>query len=69
MYSITGLPPSFGHERTLQLQDEIATLEARLAEMGEDGDCAYERAMSRLYTGMLEERRRRLATLVGIQPA
>lgn len=65
----TGMPPAVGDEQALQLQDEIATLESRLNEMGIDGDCAYERAMSRLYTGMVEDRKRRLASLRNAQPA
>jgi hypothetical protein len=57
------MTPAVGDEQALQLQDEIATLESRLEDMGIDGDCAYERAMSRLYTDMVEDRKRRLAAL------
>lgn len=60
----TGMPLAVGDDQAMQLRDEIATLEYRLAEMGVDGDCAYERAMSRLYTGMVEDRKRRLAALL-----
>jgi hypothetical protein len=63
------MPPVVGDEQALQLQDEIAALEGRLKEMGIDGDCAYERAMSRLYTDMVEDRKRRLASLRNAQPA
>jgi len=63
MYHTTGMPPAVGDEQALQLQDEIATLESRLEAMGIDGDCAYERAMSRLYTDMVEDRKRCLAAL------
>ncbi len=45
------------------LEEEIAALEHRLDIMGMDGDCAYERAMSRLYHRMIEERKQRLADL------
>jgi hypothetical protein len=69
MFHTTGMPPAVGDEQALQLQDEIATLENRLKEMGIDGDCAYERAMSRLYTDMVEDRKRRLAGLRNAQPA
>jgi len=69
MYHCTGMPPVVGDEQALQLQDEIAALEGRLKEMGIDGDCAYERAMSRLYTDMVEDRKRRLASLRNAQPA
>jgi hypothetical protein len=37
--------------------------------MGMDGDCAYERAMSRLYTTMVEDRKRQLAALPLVPPA
>ena len=35
----------------------IAYLERRLAEMGQDGDCAYERAMATLFREQLKMRR------------
>jgi hypothetical protein len=35
----------------------------RLAQMALHDDCAYEKAMVRAYEGMLDERRRRLASL------
>ncbi len=56
-----------GYHRTRQLLEEIATLERRLEDMGLDGDCAYERAISRLYTGMVEDRKQQLAVL-GVAP-
>lgn len=62
MYHTTGML-AVGDDQALQLQDEIAALEARLTDMGMDGDCAYERAMSRLYTDMVADRKRRLAAL------
>lgn len=63
MYQTTGMPLAVGDEQVPQLLDEIAALESRLEDMGMDGDCAYERAMSRLYTGMVEDRKRLLAAL------
>jgi hypothetical protein len=59
----TGLEPAVGEDQTLQLLEEIATLENRLEDMGVDGDCAYERAMSRLYTDMVQDRKRQLAAV------
>jgi hypothetical protein len=46
-----------------QVEHEIEQLEARLAQMALHDDCAYEKAMVRAYEGMLDERRRRLASL------
>jgi hypothetical protein len=45
------------------LRQEIAFFEARLTEMGERGDCAYERALSKAYQLLLQERRNQLAAL------
>ncbi len=45
------------------LRQEIAFFEARLHEMGEAGDCAYERALSRAYETLLRERRSQLTQL------
>ena len=50
-------------EREMELAGEIATLEQRLHSMGMDGDCAYERAISKLYHSMIEERKQQLAEL------
>jgi hypothetical protein len=47
----------------LELLEEITLLERRIRLMGEDGDCAYERAMSALYQTMVAERWRRIAAL------
>ena len=46
-----------------QLQEEISTLERRLDVMGMDGDCAYERAMSKVYTSLVAQRKAELAAL------
>jgi len=45
------------------LRQEIAFFEARLHEMGDAGDCAYERALSRAYETLLRERRGQLTQL------
>lgn len=43
-----------------RLQDEIDYMEARLAEIGHDGDCAYEKAMVRFFHEQVAARRARL---------
>jgi len=48
---------------TQALEEEIRMFECRLAQLGPDGDCAYERALSRVYDNLLEERRNRLAAM------
>ncbi|WP_297528542.1 hypothetical protein [Thiohalobacter sp.] len=48
---------------TRLLEEEIRLFEWRLARLGLDGDCAYERALSRAYGSLLEERRSRLAAM------
>lgn len=63
MQYFTALPSVHAPDPVLCLQEEIAILERRLENMGVDGDCAYERAMSRLYTAMVKERKQRLVTL------
>lgn len=50
-------------ESRSRLLEEIAYLEARLMEIGENGDCAYEKAMVRSYTALLETRRNELLAL------
>jgi len=37
--------------------EEIACIENRLAEIGPDGDCAYENAMIRIFESQVELRR------------
>lgn len=59
----TSLQPALGEERALRISEEIAALEHRLNDMGMDGDCAYERAMSRLYASLLQDRKHQLAVL------
>lgn len=48
------------HDDPDRLREEIAFMEARLAELGHDGDCAYEKAMIRFYHQQLAARRERL---------
>ena len=43
-----------------RLLEEIAFMESRLAEIGHDGDCAYEKAMIRFYHQQMAARRERL---------
>ncbi|MGD1982785.1 MAG: hypothetical protein PVF93_02650 [Chromatiaceae bacterium] len=43
-----------------RLRDEIETLEKRLAQIGPDGDCGYEKAMIRFFHDQIDRRRRRL---------
>ena len=45
---------------TSRVHEEIAAIEARLAQLGPDGDCSYENAMIRFYERQLGERRRLL---------
>jgi len=47
-----------------EIAEEIAMLEARLHSVGLDGDCAYERALSKVYDALLVQRRRQLASLL-----
>lgn len=45
-----------------RVAEEIACIEARLTEMGHDGDCAYENALIHFFEGQLEMRRDWLET-------
>ena len=63
MHSCLEVQLQWGERRSLELLEEISLLERRIRLMGEDGDCAYERAMSRLYQTMVADRWRRLAAL------
>lgn len=51
------------------LRQQIAFFEARLLEMGEQGDCAYERALSTAYQHLLQECRQELARLMTVAAA
>lgn len=44
-----------------RLKEEIRYMEARLDEIGFEGDCAYERAMSRFFVEQIASRRQQLA--------
>jgi len=55
--------PVADYRVTDYLRQEIAFFETRLHEMGEQGDCAYERALSRAYETLLNERRHQLTQL------
>jgi hypothetical protein len=46
-----------------RLLEEIAYMESRLAEIGHDGDCAYEKAMIRFYHQQVAQRRERLGLI------
>lgn len=48
----------------VSLQEEIAVLERRLDDMGLDGDCAYERAISKVYINLLASRKQQVAALM-----
>jgi hypothetical protein len=67
MHHATSLQPAIREDQTLQLIEEIAALESRLEDMGMDGDCAYERAISRVYAVMVEERKQQLAALCSLR--
>lgn len=53
-------------DTAVHLEEEIVTLERRIREMGVDGDCAYERAMSKVYIGLVEKRKLQLAELLQV---
>jgi hypothetical protein len=52
--------PPFVRGDAARLREEIAYLEARLEEIGHDGDCAYEKAMIRFFEQELAARRAHL---------
>ncbi len=52
-----------GEQGRSRLIEEIAYLEARLIAMGQNGDCAYEKAMARSYRELLRQRRQELGSL------
>lgn len=49
--------------KTESLLSDIKYLENRLEEMGYNGDCAYERAMSQAFEQLITEKRQTLASL------
>lgn len=46
-----------------RIEEEIQFMESRLEEMGFEGDCAYERAMTKFYQQEIAFRRARIAGL------
>lgn len=58
----SGIDSHFGGDPA-RLREEIQYMETRLSEIGFEGDCAYERAMSKFYQEQIETRKRRLAGL------
>jgi hypothetical protein len=61
MHSCLEVQLQSGERGAPELREEITLLERRIRLMGEDGDCAYERAMTTLYQRMAAERRRQIA--------
>lgn len=55
--------PARGAEQEADIHADIRYLEARLAEMGLAGDCAYERALAQTFTHLLRQRRQSLSRL------
>lgn len=45
------------HMDAEQVREEVARLEARLQEIGHDGDCAYEKAMVRFFEQEVDVRK------------
>lgn len=56
-------PRHRGAEHITRLREEIAYLEARLDEIGGNGDCAYEKSLARSYVVLLKERRDQLTRI------
>lgn len=46
-----------------RVEEEIAAIEARLHQIGHDGDCAYEKAMVRFFEDQIALRRQWLDAL------
>ena len=65
MHSSLEVQLQSGQRAAPELREEITLLERRIRLMGEDGDCAYERAMSVLYQRMVAERRRQILVCPG----
>lgn len=45
-----------------RIEEEIAVLQRRLAQIGPDGDCGYEKAMIRFFREQIAIRQQRLGT-------
>jgi len=52
-----------GGSAEARLNEEIGLFAERLRRFGGDGDCAYERALDRLYQSLMNERLQQLADL------
>jgi len=46
-----------------RLEEEISYMETRLEEIGFEGDCAYEKAISKFFRAQIDVRRRALAEI------
>jgi hypothetical protein len=57
------------HNQEQALLEDIAYCEARLRQMGHLGDCAYEKAMTRFYEALVEEKRQSLERIRSGRPA
>jgi hypothetical protein len=55
-------------DRQTRMLEEIAYLEARLRDIGGNGDCAYEKSLERSYRSLISERRQLLAEGYSRQP-
>lgn len=58
--TFTGIKAAARTTNTGRIKEEIATLERRLAEIGPDGDCGYEKALIRFFEQQLGMRRAQL---------
>ena len=56
-------PQPHHHREYRRLQEEIVCIEARLHAIGHNGDCAYEKALARRYSELLQDHRRQLFRL------
>lgn len=58
--------PEPGHRARAEAYDndpELQLFERQLRRFGEDGDCAYERALGKIYRRLFEQRQRQLDAL------
>lgn len=46
-----------------RLEEEISYMETRLEEIGFEGDCAYEKAISKFFRAQIDVRRRAIAEI------
>ena len=60
MHGITDATKRDGEQ---ELVEQIDLLERRLRHLGLDGDCAYERAISKLYQALVKKHRNRLEAI------